>query len=450
MPDLPDYYSQVITLEAEAHSFIGGAESALPASPEARDIYLTEDTDKLYYSVADGAWRAFFMSSRLLTANSLLYAATAYTPAALAVAASRIVGRKSTGNIAALTGAEVMALLSGQAAAAFNFNDQYVDQVQRIRGCDDHHLNIYANYLATATTEKDIIFWTLDSVNNVWIEVFRCIHNGASPTLKMNQALNMNSKQITGLPAPAASGNALRYGNAEIRNAEIAAAAAIAYSKLNLTGLVVMADLAAAIKNAANGLVVLDASADVPDAQIPGLNASKITAGRFPVDRLPAMTDEYYWVGTGANVEERAVPTAPTKEFFVPFTTTGSSGIDEGYERNLPVIIMGTGDLIRFAFKCPHDFTSLTHCKIIGIKATTSNIDWTADTNFAAIGEDDNTHYDSDTADDLAMTDDEFEEVDISAAFTNLSADDYIGVTFTADAVDSGQYHVFGLVFKYS
>lgn len=40
--------------------------------------------------------------------------------------------------------------------------------------------------------------------------------------------------------------------------------------------------------------------------------ASEITSGRFPVDRLPAMTDEYIWVGTGTNVEERAVPAGPT------------------------------------------------------------------------------------------------------------------------------------------
>lgn len=47
----------------------------------------------------------------LADANSVLYAVTNDTPAALAVAASRVVGRKSTGNVVALTGAEVTALL---------------------------------------------------------------------------------------------------------------------------------------------------------------------------------------------------------------------------------------------------------------------------------------------------------------------------------------------------
>lgn len=35
----------------------------------------------------------------------------------------------------------------------------------------------------------------------------------------------------------------------------------------------------------------------------------EITSGRFPVDRLPAMTDEKIWKGTGGNVEEVDMPT---------------------------------------------------------------------------------------------------------------------------------------------
>ena len=43
-------------------------------------------------------------------------------------------------------------------------------------------------------------------------------------------------------------------------------------------------------------------------ADIPNLDAAKITTGRFPVDRLPAMTDEKIWKGTGGNVEEVDFP----------------------------------------------------------------------------------------------------------------------------------------------
>lgn len=38
--------------------------------------------------------------------------------------------------------------------------------------------------------------------------------------------------------------------------------------------------------------------------------ASTITSDRFPVDRLPAMTDEKIWKGTGGNVEEVDMPAA--------------------------------------------------------------------------------------------------------------------------------------------
>ena len=40
--------------------------------------------------------------------------------------------------------------------------------------------------------------------------------------------------------------------------------------------------------------------------------AAEITSGRFPVDRLPAMTDERIWKGTGTNVEEVPMPTGLT------------------------------------------------------------------------------------------------------------------------------------------
>jgi len=129
MPDLPDYYTQVIGVEAEAYSIRGGADVSKPAAPEAKDVYLATDTDRLWYCVADGAWRSYFISGRLLTANSLLFATADYTPAALSVAASRIVGRAAAGNIAALTGAQVMALLSGQAGANFAMNAKKITGV---------------------------------------------------------------------------------------------------------------------------------------------------------------------------------------------------------------------------------------------------------------------------------------------------------------------------------
>lgn len=56
------------------------------------------------------------MSNSVADANSVLYAVTDDTPAALAVAASRLVGRASTGNVAALTGDQTL-LIAGAAPA---------------------------------------------------------------------------------------------------------------------------------------------------------------------------------------------------------------------------------------------------------------------------------------------------------------------------------------------
>ncbi len=133
--------------------------------------------------------------------------------------------------------------------------------------------------------------------------------------------------RITGLGAPTTQDDALRYGRAEIRNAEIAAdaaivysklslalgitnadialAAAIAYSKLALTGSIVNTDISALAAiaysklnltnslltadilstefNVASKLLKLDASALVPAAQIPDLFL-KYTGGTMSGD----------------------------------------------------------------------------------------------------------------------------------------------------------------------
>ncbi len=52
-----------------------------------------------------------YVTKALFDANTILYATTDDTPVALTVAASRIVGRKSTGNIGALTAAEILTIL---------------------------------------------------------------------------------------------------------------------------------------------------------------------------------------------------------------------------------------------------------------------------------------------------------------------------------------------------
>ncbi|GAI49103.1 unnamed protein product, partial [marine sediment metagenome] len=91
----------------------------------------------------------------------------------------------------------------------------------------------------------------------------------------MTGDIAMGGSKVTGQGEPDTAKDGLRYGHSEIGNAEIAVGADIVYAKLYLTGKLLMADLATAIKNAADGLVVLDASADVPLAQIPNTLTGK-------------------------------------------------------------------------------------------------------------------------------------------------------------------------------
>lgn len=112
---------------------------------------------------------------------------------------------------------------------------------------------------------------------------------------------------------------------------------------------------------------------------------------------------------------------------------------------------LNAAEYFRMSFKVPSNFLALTHCKVIGIVAGSGTIDWTAETNFAAAGEVYTTHSDSATADGLAVTNLEIEEVDISAALTGIAADDYVGIDFLIDAMDTTtKYSVLGIVFKYT
>ena len=72
-----------------------------------------------------------YMAKTLFDAHTILYATTDDTPVALTVAASRIVGRKSAGNIVALTAAQVLTILGLEADLA-NLTSAEVDQIEAI------------------------------------------------------------------------------------------------------------------------------------------------------------------------------------------------------------------------------------------------------------------------------------------------------------------------------
>ncbi|MBA7614645.1 hypothetical protein ES703_21913 [subsurface metagenome] len=147
----------------------------------------------------------------------------------------------------------------------------------------------------------------------------------------------------------------------------------------------------------------------------------------------------------------------PTKEFFVPLVYAGEDPwfiYGDFYTFAMTTI----NDHCHFDFKVPHDFTTLTHCKFVYITrcdATPGSWDWTVTTDFAADGETYNIHSDSDTGNNeaFALSANQMTTLDISAAFTGLAADDYVGVKVNMDAINgTGVKYVYplGLVFKYS
>ncbi len=147
-------------------------------------------------------------------------------------------------------------------------------------------------------------------------------------------------------------------------------------------------------------------------------------------------------IATGADVS--------TKEFFVPVSAITNTGAVAQILGDFPVLTMDATDRVHFSFKCPHDFSSLTECKVIGIKITSGTIDWTVRSDYGAVGESYNLNSATVTANGLSMTANKLEAVDISSVLASLAADDYVGIRFDIDVISAGDYRVIGLVFKYS
>lgn len=236
----------------------------------------------------------------------------------------------------------------------------------------------------------------------------------------------MGGNKVTGLGAPTAQDHALRYGRAEIRNAEIAAAAAIVYSKLSLALSIVNADIAAAAAIAYSKLNLTGA-----------IKAADIEAAAgIPLSKLEA-----------AVCSETEAKGFVTKEFFVPVTF----GTDIGYYGNFSVAYCNAvGENAYIAFHTPHDFTAIVEAVIIVIpRATKAAADWEIRNHYAANGEGYSTNSEVDGETTYNVSAYELFEVDISGILSALAAGDYVGIRLTQSEAGH-DVNVIGVRFKYS
>ncbi len=94
-------------------------------------------------------------------ASSILVADSADLPTAITLAASRIPARLASGGIVAATPAQILALLSGQASATFNWNSQVMENVGKIiskdsdalvRDVSDSYIRIFGGASASSAS----------------------------------------------------------------------------------------------------------------------------------------------------------------------------------------------------------------------------------------------------------------------------------------------------------
>jgi len=109
-------------LVASVFPAAGGSGDVVGPASAVDDRIATFDTATGKLLQDGGKTIAELVPKSLYDANTILAATSDDTLVALTVGASRIVGRKASGDIAALTGAEVLAIGSGQAAADFAWN----------------------------------------------------------------------------------------------------------------------------------------------------------------------------------------------------------------------------------------------------------------------------------------------------------------------------------------
>ena len=192
-------------------------------------------------------------------------------------------------------------------------------------------------------------------------------------------------------------------------------------------------------------------SNDINNVAAPGAAGDPLIKGtRVTTAELPAVTDEFYLVGTGANMEERAVPSAgaATMEFFVPSTY----GTEQWAHYEHPGYrINATNDSALIGFYVPHDYSSIVEAVVVRVNgASSATYRLNYNSSYGSTGEGARTHQESLADQDTAETPLYIYEQDISGILSAIIAGDHVGIVVMGDSTNTPNDVITGVRFKYS
>ena len=130
-----------------------GAFASLPAPLNEGEFGFCTNTKQVF--IGDGSNNFEVVMHDLFGANSILAADGADTPASLAIAEQRVLGRVTAGNIVGLTGAQLWTILTGQAGADLAMNTHKITGVTDPTAAQDVATKAYADSVASGLDLKE-------------------------------------------------------------------------------------------------------------------------------------------------------------------------------------------------------------------------------------------------------------------------------------------------------
>ena len=127
-----------------------GAYASLPVPLNEGEFGFCTNTKQVY--IGDGSNNFEVVMHDLFGANSILAADAADTPASLAIAEQRVLGRITAGNIVGLTGAQLWTILTGQAGADLAMNTHKITGVTDPTAAQDAATKAYVDAVAQGLT----------------------------------------------------------------------------------------------------------------------------------------------------------------------------------------------------------------------------------------------------------------------------------------------------------